>query len=427
MRRLYRICLLIFALVLLLTGCKLGTVDELYCLPKRSEEYENLQAVIDKAMVGLEYCAPSNGDKRHFLQTADLDGDGVEEYLVFAKDTSDKPLKILIFCQLASGYVLMDTIEGYGFAYDFVDYAQMDDKPGLELIIGRQVNDQFLGAVSVYRFTSGFSRQLLSATYAQISINDLDNNGISEIFLLAPGIAGKSYGTARLYRYQDQEIQPSAEILLSASMSGFKLMTTANLADGTQAIYVTCASSSVNLVTDIFAVQDGALHLTASGISTRALHNYYVYPDDMDGDGVVELPRLLPLEKREETDRQEYIIEWYVLDSSGQEQTKGYTYHNYPDNWYLKLTDEMVAGLSVVQTDDCFAFYINGALMFRIYALMDADKEDQSQLENRIVLYSGESVIYTAELEDAAFENGYEALLEKIFHPIRVDVITERD
>ena len=117
MRKHIRICILILFAALTLSGCGLKTVDQLYCLPKRSQAYNNLQAVIDEAMDGLTFSAPVYGSNRQTVQVADLDGDEVDEYLLFARDDSEKPLKILIFCQLASGYVLMDTIEGYGFVH----------------------------------------------------------------------------------------------------------------------------------------------------------------------------------------------------------------------------------------------------------------------------------------------------------------------
>lgn len=425
MTRKSRVICAFLILALLLSGCTLGTIDELYCLPKRSEEYENLQAVLDKAMNGLEYCAPTYGEFCQAMQTADLDGDGVEEYLLFAKDNSDKPLKVLIFCQLASGYVLMDTIEGYGFGYDFVDYAQMDDKPGLELVIGRQVSEQVPRAVAVYRFTSGFSRQLLSTSYSQIVTDDFDGDGISEIFTLSSGASGKSYGAARLYSYRDGELQPSAEILISASMTGFKQMLTGNLSDGTKAVYVTCATNNQNLVTDIFVVGDGHLTSLAKGLYSQTLHNYYVYPDDMDADGVPELPRLIPLDTHPDSHRQEYMVEWYTLDSACRETVKMRTYHNLQENWYLELSDELLQDLSVQQTDSGYTFYCANAPIFTIYTLTDADREEQSKLPNRLVLYSGESVIYAAELAEE--ESAYHDLLMQLFHPIRVDVNTERD
>ena len=112
MRAYLKLILPALMLALLLTGCSMPTLDELYCLPKRSNSDSNLQEVIDEAMSGLQYSAPISGSNQQTVQAADLDGDGKDEYLLFAKDTSEKPLKILIFSEIAVGYVLMDTIEG---------------------------------------------------------------------------------------------------------------------------------------------------------------------------------------------------------------------------------------------------------------------------------------------------------------------------
>lgn len=427
MTKMLRVLAVLIAVSVLLSGCVLGTLDELYCLPKRSEEYENLQAVVDKAMAGLEYCAPSYGENRQFMQVADLDGDGIDEYLVFARDDSDKPLKILIFCQLASGYVLMDTIEGYGFGYDFVSYAQMDDKPGLEIIVGRQVSEQVLRSVSVYRFTSGFSRQLLSTGYSQISTMDLDDDGISEMFLLSPGASEKSHGTARLYSFYDGELQRSPEILLSASMSGFKMLLPGKLKDGKKVIYVTCASTDQSLVTDIFAMENKRLTTFASSIFSEAIHNFYVYPQDIDADGVLELPRIVPLNQVTSDQRQEYMVQWYVLSSDNKATVKRSTYHNFLDNWYLDLENFDVEQLSVIQSETDCAFYYDGEKLFSIMVLTDADREEQANQAGRIILYRGETSLYVAALEDFALELNLEWTLRNQFHPIRVEVNTERD
>ena len=70
---------LILAVLMSLSGCALRTVEEMYSLPKRSQEYDELQSAIDIAMVGLDYAAPLSGTNRQTLQTAELDGDGREE------------------------------------------------------------------------------------------------------------------------------------------------------------------------------------------------------------------------------------------------------------------------------------------------------------------------------------------------------------
>ena len=96
--------LLVLLTAALLSGCSARTVDELYCLPKRSEEFNNLQSAISKEMDGLEYCAPLTGENLQTLQMADLDGDGADEYLVYAKSESQSVLNVLIFCQSKGRY-----------------------------------------------------------------------------------------------------------------------------------------------------------------------------------------------------------------------------------------------------------------------------------------------------------------------------------
>lgn len=419
--------LLLLLVAFSLSGCAMATLDELYCLPKRSDDDENLQAVIDDAMSDLAYSAPRYGDNRQALQMADLDGDGVDEYILFAKGESDKPLKILIFSQLASGCVLMDTIEGYGFAFDFVTYAQLDDKPGLELIVGRQLSNQVMRSVSVYRFTSGFSRQLMNTSYNEITTTDMDQDGVSELFLLTSAPSDKSAGTVRLYSYHDGELQRSEEIQLSASMNGFKQMDVGKLLNGTPAIYVTCSADSQNLVTDVFVMEHGVLVSLVAGINTPAIDNYYVYPTDMDDDGAVELPRVVQLHPIDDSDAPQFMIQWYSLDSDQTVVNKASTYHNYAQNWYMMLDEATLNDLSVRQTEEGSVFYYQGNKLFTVMMFADADREEMSTQPGCTVLYGGETVIYVALIEDPDLESAIAEDLISRFHPIRVDLNTEED
>ena len=84
------------ALAVSLSGCVM-TVDQMYVPPRRSESYQNLQAVMDEVMEGLEYCAPITGENQQTVQMADLTGDGRKEVLVFLKGSDEHPMKVLIF------------------------------------------------------------------------------------------------------------------------------------------------------------------------------------------------------------------------------------------------------------------------------------------------------------------------------------------
>ena len=154
-----RIILAVLLLVaMVFSGCALRTVEEMYSLPKRSEKYNKLQTAIDDAMTDLEYAAPTSGDNRQILQNADLDGDGTDEYIIFAKGESDKPLRMLIFCQQSDGgCTLVEDIAFRGSSFVQVEYVPVDDSPGCEIVLGRQLSDQLMGMVNIYSFSGGSS------------------------------------------------------------------------------------------------------------------------------------------------------------------------------------------------------------------------------------------------------------------------------
>ena len=84
--------------VLTLSGCIAKTVDELYALPRHSDEYYELQKAIDGVMTeGVQYAAPVSGRNQQSVQLADLDGDGEDEAVVFLRTTGENPLSACIF------------------------------------------------------------------------------------------------------------------------------------------------------------------------------------------------------------------------------------------------------------------------------------------------------------------------------------------
>ena len=87
--------MLVMLTALLFGGCTMRTVEEMYALPKRSEEFNEMQSAIDTAMYGMSYASPQSGENQQTVQMADLDGDGKDEILVFAKGASEKPLQVL--------------------------------------------------------------------------------------------------------------------------------------------------------------------------------------------------------------------------------------------------------------------------------------------------------------------------------------------
>lgn len=402
----------LFMAALLLVGCSMQTVDEMYKLPKRSKDYSNLQTAIEQAMNGLAFSAPIAGDNQQSVQMADLDGDEKLEYLVFAKGSSEMPLRVLIFDRVDGKFVHTDTIQSSGASFDQVEYIQMDKNPGVEVIIGCQVSDQLTRSASVYTFAEGIANQVLTTNYQKYVAVDLDADSYTELLVLRPN-QGNIEGVAELYSMKTGVMERSNEVSTACPADKLKRILVGKLQDGKTAVYVASTVGDTSLVTDVFTLSGETLtNVVASNefqTNVQTLRNYYVYADDMDDDGVVELPRLetmVPLVTGTETARSE-LISWYSISSDATVTDKLYTYYDAAGGWYLKLEDHVAKRITVRRLANIFEFYLwnedysHAEKLMTIYTLTGNNRNEQSLLDGRILLHKAESVTYLATIEVA--------------------------
>lgn len=402
---------------LLLSGCAMKTVDEMYCLPKRSEAYQELQKVLDTELQNMEYCAPLSGMNQQPVQAADVDGDGVSEFLVFAKAAGERPLRILVIEREDQTFTLTDTLQFSGTAFDQVEYISMDDKSGVELVVGIQLSDQLLRSVAAYTFADGKGEKLLDANYTNFLTVDLDRDSQGELFVLYPGQTEESPGFVALYEVEKGVVERSLEVKLSAPVSRLQRVITGELAGGEAAVFVASALEDTVLVTDVYALRSGALTNISlsneSGTSVSTIRNHFVYAQDIDEDGQLELPALIPMKAMSERNTQsEDLIRWYSLSITGEEVDKLYTYHNFVNGWYLVLDSTWAKQVTVTQDSTGYSFYLwdlakeNAIRVLEVQMLYDQDEISQAMENGAILLYQGESSAYVGVLTSDAAQFG---------------------
>lgn len=431
-KKILLVCSMLLA-ALLLSGCGVRTINELYALPKRSAEYDELQSAIDIAMAGLEYSAPLIGDNQQAVQLADLTGDGMEEYLVFAKGSFESPMQILVFEQEENGKIrIMEVITSNGTSFEQVEYAEIDGKPGYELVVGRQVSDQLMGSASVYSFASGRAERLMNAGYTKLMTYDLGGSEQKEILLVQRGESDTDNAVAVLYRYRSKSMVRSVEVDLSRPALDVKRVTAGRLQCGTPAVYVSFATEESAIRTDILALKGERLtRIDGFGndaSEVQALKNYYVYGEDVDDDGILELPSLISVQPISDNWKMEeqYQIQWYSVDLEGNRTNKRSTFHNYSSGWYLILDDAWAEYITVYQVGNTYAFYMwneafnRAEAVFTIFALSGSDRLTQAEEDGRFPLYHGDGVIYAGKLESDAYDISQEYLM-KSFHVIHQD------
>lgn len=415
-KKIVLLVMLIFA-ALLFAGCAPLTVAEMYAIPKRSEEYSHLQSAIDMAMVGLSYSAPVSGDNQQTVQMADLDGDGVEEYLIFAKGNSDKPMQILIFSQTEDGAIqILSVIESNGFAFDRVEYVEIDHTPGCEIVVGRQVSDQLMGSVSVYTFRNAQPTQIMSSGYSRFLTCDIDQDDKEELVVIQHGESESGGAVAAMYNYRGGSMERSLEVPLSRQVQDIRRITFNRLEDGVPAVYVSSTVDDGTLITDILCMKRGKfvglITQDESVTLVQNLRNYYVYPDDVDSDGVLDLPKLIPMRplSSDYNIERQYLVEWNSVNSMGESKHKLSTYHNYAGGWYLAIDTELAPRITVDQIGNTYIFnlwqedFSSYHALYTVYVMTGSDRLTQASSDNRFPLFITDEVVYAARLDKTAGE-----------------------
>ena len=412
-------CAALFLVICLLGGCSGMSIDELYCLPKASEDYYDLQEALSQALGnGLSYDAPASGARREPVQLVDLDHDGTDEAVAFFRSSQDGSVAAYIFARRDSQYELADQIPCSGSAVGAVEYADLDGSGSLELLITCQVSEAVTQALQVSRYQNNAAESLLTAPCGRYVLTDLNGDGAKEILCITDSGAEAS-AAATYYTYVGGQMKTGQELRLSENYSDILNIAQGTLEDGTEAVLIT-GTAEEQMKTDVL-IQNDQAELTAVDCGTLGssaqLQGGDLYPRDMDGDGNLEIPKGKVLPEYEAGSGTQWTVEWYGLTAKGKSGLKCSTYHCFDEGWYLELPESWDDAISVreqSETDGActihsVGFYQKssgrkaGTEIVTIYALYGAARQEQVEARGLTSLYSDTDMILAVEInEDAA-------------------------
>ena len=435
MKRFFGALLAALALMGTLSGCSLNLAaspEDLYTLPQLPAEYAELNHAIRQLIeAGAEYAAPTAGTNLQPLQLVDLDGDGREEALAFLRRGSDeRALKIYIYERTESGYTQSAVIEGSGTAVYSVDYRDLDGDGHQEILVSWKVGPE-VQALSVFTLRLGTPRELMNSSYIRYAAADLDGDGREEILTFRSDEQGA--GTADYYAWtDDSSLAPAGMARLSMTMAELSAgqVLSGTLRGGEPAVFATGVSDSRVQVTDILALRQGELgNLTVSdstGVSREIYRYLGLFPTDIDGDGVTELPVPADLLASGDAESGCRVI-WRSYDAAGTGKGALSTYHALADGWYLTLPESWGDSLNVrtegAGTDVSMVSFGIGAgdgriEILRIYTFSGENRETQAAKGGRVLLSREGETIYSAELLEAGAFTLTEDTLRQSFHLI---------
>ena len=429
MKRAVKKCILLLAglaLAAVLSGCTVfdSSVEQLFTLPRMAPEYTGLSQQLDSLISqGYEYASPSGGRNIQSVQMVDLEDDGRQEALVFLRRSADeKPLKIMVYrLDGDDSYSLLCTIESSGTAVDSVYYQDLNGDGRRELIVGWRISAdvQTLAAYSIEPEPVA----LMSCGYSRFSIQDLNGDGAPSLLVIrADGELGP---VAEFYGWQEEQMGVSYRCRLSSSMTALNRgSVVTGMADrDTPAVFITGVDTTSMAVTDIliYRPEAGLVNVAldkTSGVSAAVYPYRQLAPQDIDGDGVTEIPCPLGDSAAEQTDG---LVSWMSWQSDGRFQQIAKTYHSLSSGWYFTIPAswwswEVDAVTGGIQNESQMTLRINGDSVLTIYTITGENRDNRSRMGSRIVLRRQTATVYAGEVYEIAPYYGMdEDLLRRSF------------
>lgn len=416
--------LLVFCVLLSLSGCYAGNIDQYFSLPRASEEYIQLQSLIDQELSsGSEYAAPTRGSYRQSVQLYDLTGDGVSEALAFFRD-SDNALKVCIYDRSDGEYKKVLTLTGEGRSIGSVSFSDMDGDGNTDLLLSWQIASG-MSLLSVYSLAYWSGDMLLSTACSEYMTGDYNADGRDELMILRSVNSGTYL--ADLYSFNRDREPQATSAPLSAGIYELRRIKTVYLDGNAPALLVESILENGDMVSDLLVCREGSLtNLTmnrTTGVSETRRSYSLIYAQDIDGDGFTEIPHPQRLYSR--GDEVFWSIAWYRYDAAGRANLIMTTYHNVIDNWYLELPNRWVTGLTARREDTAAGeravilsqLDTNGNAndLLAIYTITGENRLDWATQGDRFILLEETGIVYAAEILGGDVDRN---TIQNLFHRI---------
>lgn len=402
--------LILLTILALLGSCSGHSAEELYCLPEANKDYYDLQTALSGALSeGYSYHAPASGVRREPVQLVDLDSDGIDEAVAFLRNSQKNSVVVYIFSKTGDVYETADVIECSGSVVGSVEYADLNGDQSLELLITTQVSEAVTQALQVFRYTDETAAGILTAPCGKYYMVDLDGNGIQELLCLTDSGADAP-GAVSYYSLQEENQETEPELSLSGSYASVLNVKQGKLSDGSGAVVMTIDGGD-QIITDVFVREETGLRAVDAGdvLQTDRIRGS-ILPEDINGDGFLEIPKATLLRQAEEGTGY-WAVSWYGLSCQGEATEVMRTYHDLTENWYLELPEAWWGKVTVVEdeeTKDTVTFRrltqkgTAGEEILTIYTLKGENRQEEAEERGLTILASDADRILAVSIREKA-------------------------
>lgn len=387
--------LLIFPLVMMLTGCAFSSsIDNLMSPPKLSVEQEQIyNALTDATGTSISLKYPKSGKYLSAFIIEDIDGDGGNEAVVFYEKNSialeENTLRINILDSSDGKWRSVCDTPAKGAEIEKVMISELGSNDRINLIIGSSLINRSEKNVSIYSYVDGNIEETFSESYSFIDVTDLDRDEENEFLLLSGASAGGT-ATAEAYKLNEDGIYYKYSRKLSGSFTEFDSLNYGKIDGERTGLYIDAVMGTGLIQTDIIYMDDTGLKKV---FSTSDESLFTVRPAgctsfDIDGDGILEIPVQTIASGYEEVSESEQMkfTDWFFIGRNNSLEKKYSSYYSINDGYIFVFPEKWENHVTIkrdsINDEIVFCSYEDGKVgreLLRIYFATD-----QPSVEDRI-------------------------------------------
>ncbi|MWV42312.1 hypothetical protein GRF59_01600 [Paenibacillus sp. HJL G12] len=345
-------------LMLLLSGCSFISDPVLMMkTPQLSAEKESLRSIVMSQMPEDASLIRSNEeDDTNVIHFVDLDNDGVNEAIVFY-ETPDQTIGIhgMIFKKINENWVKQVTFDGVGKVLESLYFKDMTNDGRVDIVAGFSMgNEGTQNRIFIYSYNGKSVERVLEHPYTNFVISDMNKDHINDLTIVELKHGESNFITT--FQYDDGsfleldrlEMKPYIYDYYNIVAGKVFVDQEGNSIDG---IVLDATLSSVGdaSFTSVIIMQDGKLKSVIPE-QTQTYRNYRVYSEDINNDGIIEIPLLNPpigWSFFKNQDDIPYFCSYYQWDGKNGLKFVKEKYHDFkydfdfgffPPQWHNKIT-----------------------------------------------------------------------------------------
>ncbi len=336
------------------------SVDNLFAAPKLTEEQGEIHEALISAVgnnINLKY--PKNGDYRSAYVIANLDNDETDEALVFYEYTGtaseDNGLRVNILDKDENGnWYSVKEIAGAGTEVDQVIISTMGDSDKIDVLIGYQTIASEDKTLEIYKYENNDFTRIGTDTYSVLEAFDINNDGYNELVTIQRNVnaeSGQVLSKASVLNVKNGEISRGESIDMSDAVTSYISATTGKVGNGNYGIYIDGVTANGDWQTEIVYYRYSKLQNPMQAMPSKLLplctRPAGYYSEDIDDDGVVEIPTTKPMMGYENAVAEEQLLltTWSVYKDFYSLEAKYSGYYSIYDGYALmfpsRWTDEV--------------------------------------------------------------------------------------